>query len=135
MKDKAQLWCFLEVLHLYLCEVLQPWWDTDWNVARPAERRRGDCAGMPAVLRSWSGTRLVHDNRRLAWVIVRVEAWRRGLRVSVPTWARRVRGHHLAPVVSHGVRRLVGRARITWKTGIGIKSFSEVLIIPFPAVS
>lgn len=129
------MWGFPEFLQPYLCEVLQPWWDPDRNASGPAEGRRGDGSRVTSVLWSWNGTGLVHDNRWLAWIVVHVEAWRRGLRVSVPSRARRVRSHHVAAVLSHGVRCLVGRAWITWKTHTGIKSVSVVPSIPVPATS
>lgn len=106
----------VECLHSHLCEVLQPWWDPCRNRSGPAERRRGDGSRVTSVLWSWNRTGLVHDNRRLAWIVAHVEARRRGLRVSVPPRARRVRSHHVAAMLSHGVRHLAGRAWITWKT-------------------
>lgn len=118
-------------LHPHLCEVLQPRWDPYRNVSGPADRRRGDGSRLTSVLWSWNGTGLVHDNGWLAWVVVHVEAWRRGLRVSIGARARRVRS------LRHGVRRLARRAWIawiawiTWKTHTRTKSVSELLSNPF----
>lgn len=108
------MWSLPELLHPYLCEVLQPWWDphSSGSGERARGRGRGDGSRVTSVLRSWNG--LVHDDR-LAWIVAHVEAWRRRLRVSVATRDRRVR------MLNHGVRCLVGGARITWKTDTRIK--------------
>lgn len=120
-----------EKLHLHpnLCEVFQPRWDPHRDGGGPAERRWRDGSRVSPVLRSWNGTGLEHD-RRLALIVVHVEAWRRSVRVSVATRGRRVRGHRLATVLSHRVRRLVRIAWITWRTDIRIESTSEVLSFP-----
>lgn len=103
---------FPEFLHPYLCEVLQPWRDPhsggrgERARGRSRGRGRGDGSGVASVLRYWNG--LVHDDR-LALIVAHVEAWRGRLRVSVATRGRRV------GMRNHGVRCLVGGARITWK--------------------
>lgn len=117
-----------EKLHLHpnLCQVFQPRWDPHRDGGRPAERCRSDGSRLAPVLRSWNGTGLVHD-RRLALIVVHVEARRRGLRISVATRSGRVRGHRLATVLSHGV------AWITWTTDTRIESTSQVLSFPLTA--
>lgn len=110
------VWSLPEFLQPYLCEVLQPWWHPhssgSGERARGRGRGRGHGSRVTSVL--WSRNGLVHDDR-LAWIVAHVEAWRRRLRVSVATRGRRVR------VLNHGVRCLVGGARIAWKTDTRIK--------------